>query len=854
MLLTKQLTCVLTLLFIKLSLSQTSKRIPEYAFPEHDTSEYDLDEYYSDPDTPGIEDADPNGQRQSSRNDEPQRASQTDALGIQAIQSMSDYEHYRIPTNGGSHQTNAATAFEEDTGLSGPIRENTPEALTVGSLSYLYPILSDQSSTSNIRQGGAQQHNRHSSSRLHTLSSSDETNGTQHSMAFNDSTKVNSNEDHSKDSISHRSTGHLPTLETTSNSKDRPRIQRAPPATTEHTNSASVDYRIATYDMEALKTQPDDTVVTSNFIFIKERTTYINADYITIVRKLNFTNLDQLLSQIDYIARQHNQTCHTLDEFTINTDAALTRILNRPMKTKQAYQACESRGYRLPEVRTAKDRQELLKYLQEHGMTRTFANVQYNAQTNEIVFNSDRKNAVTPHITFCANNDNRDIDQYTDKTKNWPWTYLIHRGELTLCPHDPRWTQYPVCFMKATSTKHGDATTDVQVCQHRQSDIEQTQTEMEKAIIDLKNSVDIHQPFSFFKGQHNIVSRAIFTTILVVITAISALASSCAALMALAQTRPNYDQAIQDLEVNTRVVATEFDDLQKRLEIYFNQTQTYNLKVREEDVLYTSFLRIVMTLQDNLIMFQNTITAIQYDMVTPELLSPTDLEKSANDIRKRNQVEIDPHLLNYHVTPVIVDNSLAVEITIPILENQKEASLFSVHPYPTFLDNTTKVTPDCQVQHIAIYKHSSDFAVPTEQEAVHCSAPREKCTINSPKFTSNIDNCAAKEFFGKDISRNVHSTDISAFLLNVNNTIYYSVPSTFSGYFHCQSQKAGPDNTVSLSGKGHFRIPPGCRFESHDYGAEFDLPRQLHVSHSFGSIEPPFKMLERVRSHGFFIQ
>ena len=177
--------------------------------------------------------------------------------------------------------------------------------------------------------------------------------------------------------------------------------------------------------------------------------------------------------------------------------------------------------------------------------------------------------------------------------------------------------------------------------------------------------------------------------LIAIVTGLIGLAASCTALTAVAQVRPNYDRHIQDLSINTETVATAFDNLQADLKVYFNQTQTYDLKVKEEDSLYTAFLRIVMTLQDNLIIFQNTITAIQYDMVTPDLLSQTEVEEMADDIRKKDQVEIDPLLSNYPVQPVIVNGSLAIEIKIPVLEVNKQASLFSVYPYPTFNDNQT---------------------------------------------------------------------------------------------------------------------------------------------------------------------
>jgi len=508
-------------------------------------------------------------------------------------------------------------------------------------------------------------------------------------------------------------------------------------------------------------------------------------------------------------------------------------------------------GYYLPEVHTLEDKETLEAFMKKHAIHRTFAGVEYNAQRDDVVFNSNQKAALIPYIPFCAQNVVKDwrSPAYKAEWINSPWTYLMHDGKLTLCPHEDSFEEFPVCYKRASSTTHNDSITDGEICKHRQKDIETTLLEVDYAIRKLKESVDPSKPYTHTNGAHIRHKREVMALIAIVAGLIS-LAASCTALAAVAQERPNYDQPIEDLSINTKTVATAFDDLQADLKVYFNQQQTYDLKVREEDVLYSAFLRIVMTLQDNIIIFQNTITALQYDMVTPDLLSQTEVAKMAKDIREKDHVEIDPQLSNYHVQPVIINGTLAIEINIPVLEREKQATLFSIHAYPTFSDNKTKVIPDCDVEHIAVYRHSSDYTVPTAVEAEQCVDNRGKCSVKSPRLLSTIDNCAAKEFFGYSVANNIKSTDNSAFFLNVNDTIYYSVPNPTTGFLYCFGNRAGPDNKLALSGKGQFRIPPGCRFENHQYGAKYDPPKELHISHRLKQIEPTFTIGDVDTTHG----
>ena len=651
--------------------------------------------------------------------------------------------------------------------------------------------------------------------------------------------------------VNGNTTSHLPRQSFSDfiDSKSHQRVQRSSSPPT-FTNSRSVDYRIASHNMEALQ-DTDETVITNNFLFIAEKTTYVNADYISITRRINFTNLDHLLTQIAYIAQEHGKSCTHLNGYTIDTEAQWVKILTRQMNERDAFRACMDEGYFLPEVHNLEDKQTLEAFMKKHGVERVFAGVEYNSQRDDVVFNSNQETAIIPHMPICANNVVKDWRSPVYKAEwiNQPWTYLLHQGTLTLCPHTDSFKEFPVCYKRASSVNHNNSITDGEICKHRQQDIETTLVEVDYAIKRLKESVDPTKPYTHTNEARPRLKREV-VALIAIVGALIGLAASCTALAAVAQERPNYDQPIEDLSLNTKTVATAFDDLQADLKVYLNQQQTYDLKVREEDVLYSAFLRIVMTLQDNIIIFQNMITALQYDMVTPDLLSQSEVEEMADDIRRKDQVEIDPSLSNYHVQPVIVNGTLAIEINIPVLEQHKQATLFTVHPYPTFNDNRTKVTPDCSVEHIAVYRHSSDYTVPTDMEAEQCIDKRGTCTINSPRLLSTIDNCAAKEFFGYSVVASIKSTDNSAFFLNVNNTIYYSVPNPTVGFLYCFGNKAGPDNKMELVGKGQFKIPPGCRFESHQYGAKFDPPKELHISHRLQQLKIGLHIGEADPTHG----
>ena len=153
------------------------------------------------------------------------------------------------------------------------------------------------------------------------------------------------------------------------------------------------------------------------------------------------------------------------------------------------------------------------------------------------------------------------------------------------------------------------------------------------------------------------------------------------------------------------------------------------------------------------------------------------------------------------------------------------------------------------MDHIAVYRHSSDYTVPTASEAEKCIDNRGHCSVKSPRLLSTIDNCAAKEFFGYSVTKTIKLTDNSASFLNINDTIHFSVPNPTVLFLHCYGNKAGPDDKVQLQGKGQFKIPPRCRFESHQYGAKYDPTKELHVSHRLKMVKPGVTGGKKIITH-----
>ena len=163
------------------------------------------------------------------------------------------------------------------------------------------------------------------------------------------------------------------------------------------------------------------------------------------------------------------------------------------MNKRDAFQAGMTEELSLPEVRNLQDKRGLMEFMITHGLNRIFAGVEYNAQVDQVLFNSNQKNALIPSIPFCKQNDNRNWETYEDKLKNWPWTYLIVDGDLTLCPHSDYFMEFPICYQKATSVTHVNSISDSEICKHRQKDTETTLVDM-MWVVQSKDSKTVWTP------------------------------------------------------------------------------------------------------------------------------------------------------------------------------------------------------------------------------------------------------------------------------------------------------------------------------------------------------------------------
>ena len=90
-------------------------------------------------------------------------------------------------------------------------------------------------------------------------------------------------------------------------------------------------------------------------------------------------------------------------------------------------------------------------------------------------------------------------------------------------------------------------------------------------------------------------------------------------------------------------------------------------------------------------------------------------------------------------------NSFLVATAISLDERVSEASLFKVHPVPTFVDNK-QAWPVVEFQYIAVSRYQDVFTPLTVDEAMACESDGI-CTSVSPSFKDVNKICGGQDFW-----------------------------------------------------------------------------------------------------------
>ena len=593
--------------------------------------------------------------------------------------------------------------------------------------------------------------------------------------------------------------------------------------------------------------------VTSDLIFVEMGRALLNTDVISVNRDFDLTNLYHMLENMTAFRDKHSEICEKMTE-NVETEGKFVYFGGlRDYDTSAQF--CKSNGMTLPELRSFADKIELMQLLHKHDLIETHAGAKYSKAIKTIVF-PDNASAMKD-ISFCGDKPNFPKSLYShylyqyyneDYNTNLVHSYYINsRGAFELCKNVHE-TLETIC-MRETKTNNTRINSQIEFCALRTQEISDSLEPLRQTVKLLQETIDptgqtfqgtagqdhhsnkrsIHDhssipneisanlaPFSLPRRKNSPkhrVKRAngtIFVSILSIILSLTGFLRSEA-------TASGQATKIGNLEIDTQNVAHELDTLSRDVYHALDRIQEQTFLVDASQSVYQSFLRIIMTLQDSVLAFQATIQSVQYNMVTSQLITGAQLHQINQAVLSQTGHKISFDKSSYHVKPVLVDNRLSVQISIPLLDKSKEVRLYEIQKFP-FFSNGMKYQPVCDTKYLAIYEHDSAYNILTADEYNVCRSKIEFCTAKRPKYLSQIPNCASSQFFNRPGHADmVHekAQDQAPFFLTTNKLTMFAVNGDMDIAFDCDHiDKAGPDLVKKLVNRGNFTTPDACEFST----------------------------------------
>ena len=206
----------------------------------------------------------------------------------------------------------------------------------------------------------------------------------------------------------------------------------------------------------------------------------------------------------------------------------------------------------------------------------------------------------------------------------------------------------------------------------------------------------------------------------------------------------------------------------------------------------------------------------EYKAKSPlEFTTKTNFDKTIEKIEDKYDVNLVKDVsktLNFITNS---GNSFMVATAIALDEKESIASLFRVHPMPSFVDER-QVWPITSIQYMAVAKHYDIFTPLSMEEAMSCET-KGLCASISPSFEDKNNICAGTDYWPnlRYKSCEFEMTDsMEPYFLTIANRTFYSTPNTITVEIECSSDiynAIGIDPFEELTGKGVLELPFTCQ-------------------------------------------
>ena len=597
----------------------------------------------------------------------------------------------------------------------------------------------------------------------------------------------------------------------------------------------------------------DDFILKPDVILVPVARKTINPDFIRVTKMIDFTNINEAANLNDQLTDQHKEVCTKLNKDYYEAPLFVHKLPGQTFTKGEVILHCTAAGMTPPRPHANTESLALIALMKKNHLERVVTDLQFPSKEKSTSLYLTYGDGTTPFTTYDNYERYKDTYKPGQHDEN-TLTYFERTDQSTniLFGHidkDQDTEKFPLVCQARPLT--ADLRAEVDFCRARSSDMQMSGMIMHNAIKLVESTKPLDNPLPGHNSSgkfdalptddsHKFTNttasrnrRAV--TVLGGLAAVSLLAATANSLITSAKSSVNANNiaknaaALDALKINIEDIKTENRRFMSDTRDALNNIQDVQALVTHETRIFAAALNLKSSLADNVIVFDGILNNILYGRYSPLILSPEEIHQLQETMADKTAQHLSLKIMDYEIKPTLVNGQLAVDITIPLIDKTREATIFQIINIPTFQDGL-KLTLDCDHEYVALYESSNSYNTLSKEEIATCLNEHSHCNAASPRFDNAIDNCAARQFHS-DSPKNTYKqvSDLTPFLHTRSQVTVYSVPTVTLVDFQCPDiDRPGADLRFNISNRGYFVNPQeDCTFAT-SY-ASYSPPTERHA-------------------------
>ena len=273
-----------------------------------------------------------------------------------------------------------------------------------------------------------------------------------------------------------------------------------------------------------------------------------------------------------------------------------------------------------------------------------------------------------------------------------------------------------------------------------------------------------------------------------------------------------------DLRIDSKQHAMIINNLSKRLQ-FFEAQIIGNFEGTLAMTIGTDLRSIIQQLQTvtqvTVLKYNAALLAAASGKTSPYVLSQEDLNEIVQTAQRDKAMTLTSDTSLVTTIPTFEKNRIIFLFSIPIIDANKEFTIYTVTPLPIFLENGTYM-PNMDSNHIAIHNRGDKFTTLTELQLASCLDKPPRCQSNTAITPiQNGISCVAMSYTtdSQMCPLTLTTTALVPRFYFFDEHMFYSTPAETKVFMICTpppGQLAQPDTTLKLTGYGQFDLLPSC--------------------------------------------